>query len=455
MTSKSITVRDYHTEIPGEIHDGAWYFPTCYSTNANGKQIEWTVYVRAIKMTDPTMPLADITEDMFLPITPDLFDNKPLPPNVFGYIRVNSCLSGGKVRAIVPNIVKTGKGLKTKAATNTFCQAMRDALGLYNKQLSKSHSLQEGGNNTSSDSTNLTMYPPMLAKIFGDQKKPIEYPVSVQRKYNGIRAVAALNDNSVVIYSRKKKPYFGFEGIRKDIKLLLNTNNSIYLDGELYRHEVPLQIISGIARREVHVTDEQKKVEDTIEFMIYDCFMPDKPTLTYVERRMILETLFANTVVEDSKCKLVETFTADDRDAVITLYKQFLAEGYEGAMVRINRPYEYSYNDSHSKFLLKLKETFDAEYKIINWETGSKGKAANALMIVCETADGKQFNVTPAMELAERNALVKKMNVIEPNGKTFFENIYLGKRLIIYFDEKSKDGVPQRARTKMEVRTWD
>jgi hypothetical protein len=99
-----------------------------------------------------------------------------------------------------------------------------------------------------------------------------------------------------------------------------------------------------------------------------------------------------------------------------------------------------------------MKPTYDAEFEIIGWETGEKGKAAEALMIICQTDDGKKFNVTPMGELPDRIALAKKMNTIEENGKTHFENHWRGKRVTIYFDEKSVDGVPQRARTKLEFR---
>jgi hypothetical protein len=78
-------------------------------------------------------------------------------------------------------------------------------------------------------------------------------------------------------------------------------------------------------------------------------------------------------------------------------------------------------------------------------------------MIVCSMPNdpNRRFPVTPAMELPDRIALAKKMALVEDNGKTHFENNYLGRMLIVYFDEKSVDGLPQRARTKMEVRTWD
>jgi hypothetical protein len=108
-----------------------------------------------------------------------------------------------------------------------------------------------------------------------------------------------------------------------------------------------------------------------------------------------------------------------------------------------------------------MKETHDGEYKIIGWETGSRGKAANSLMIVCETKGGKRFNCTPALPIEEREALAAKMSTfdssdqISSDQKNYFERHYLNKMLIVYYDEKSKDDVPQRARTKMEIRNWD
>jgi hypothetical protein len=102
-----------------------------------------------------------------------------------------------------------------------------------------------------------------------------------------------------------------------------------------------------------------------------------------------------------------------------------------------------------------MKPDFDGEYEIIGWTTGRRGKAADAVMINCKTAAGKEFAVTPAMTLEMRRALARKMSEVEPNGKTHFINHWLGRPLIVTFDELSKDDVPQRARTKMVIRTWD
>lgn len=446
MTAKSITIRDYKTEIIGGLDTAkkTWFFPTIKGTNTLGKQIEWTIFVRAVRLPYADFPAANITEEMYVELEP-LLENKPMPADIYGVYEVRSCLSGGKIRVSVPTFVKQGKGLKSKAATNAFCQALRDALGKYNKQLQKSAS-------TTPSEVSVKLYPPMLAQIYRDQKKH-EFPVSVQRKYNGIRACITLDANGdVVIYSRKLKLYFGFDRIRAEAKQIIESlaGQRLYLDGELYRHGMELQLISGMTRR--NNADNPAINEDEMCFYIYDCFS-EQNNLTYLERQAVLVSLFKDK--EYNNCIIADTFVANNEDDVQRLYKEFLAEGYEGAMVRQNKIYDFSYNDRHSKFLLKLKETYDAEYKIIDWMTGTKGKAAKSLMIVCETSDGAKFNVTPAMPIEERETLAAQMNNIEDNGKTFFENTYKDKMVIVEFDEKSIKGVPQRARTKMVLRTWD
>jgi hypothetical protein len=124
-------------------------------------------------------------------------------------------------------------------------------------------------------------------------------------------------------------------------------------------------------------------------------------------------------------------------------------------MVRLDGPYILSTNDYRSPYLFKIKPSLDGEFEVVGWEVGLRGKAAGALMIICKTAEGTQFPVTPAMEISYRMALAEKMSIVEPNGLTHFTNHWLGKMIIVTFDEYSSTMVPQRARTKLEIRTWD
>jgi ATP-dependent DNA ligase len=465
MASKQITIRDYNTQLPGQLLDPlTWSFPQINSINTHGKRTEWRIYVRAYVTNDGVQQFIPLKTAEY-----NLFDNKTTAVGgkaVVGWYKVDSRIGDGEVRTSVPTFVPKGKNLKSSAATTPFCQALRDAFGQHNKQLKKA--VKEA-----QDDVSTVRYPPMLAKVMKVEKVEEELKselVYVQRKYNGVRTVTTLGyldgDSTkpvVIMYSRKGVTYPGFEYIKAELLQILveywESGQKIYLDGEIYKHGVALQDISGSARKEVSETTIK------CDYMIYDCFVPGKE-MKYSERKAILDDLF-DTFTFDY-LKQVPTYTATTMVEITELYNQFLKEGFEGAMIRFNRPYKYSYNDHHSSILLKMKPTLDAEFKIVRWETGTKGKALGALMIVCETQetekDGvkfsrKEFPVTPAMEIPDRIALAKKMSTPDPQpgnpSATYFDTHYKGRPLIVYFDEWSKDRVPQRGRTKMEIRTWD
>ena len=484
MASKSLVIRDYKTQVPGALSEDrkSWLFPQINSVNTHGKRTQWRIFVRAYKAR-PDIQLPNIPDDAFVPIVTDKYDlrdNKTVAVDgvvIHGWYKVDSRVGDGEIRTSVPTFVSKGKNLKSSAATTPFCQALRDAYGQNNKQLKKA--VKEAH-----DDVDPVRYPPMLAQVMDPKKVEAALEseiVYVQRKYNGVRTVTTLGyvvgddgvrTPTVIMYSRRGVTYPGFEYIKKELLEVLveywEAGQKIYLDGEIYKHGARLQDISGISRREVTATDT------TFDYMVYDCFIPGQE-LTYSKRKEILDGMFDTFEFEYSK--QVPTFRAATMGEITTLYQQFLREGFEGAMVRLDRPYKYSYNEHHSSILLKLKPTHDAEFEIVGWEVGTKGKAAGALMIVCKTADtivkvkgendttvdvvkaGITFPVTPAMEIPDRIALAKKMAQPEPTPEnpaaTHFDVNYRGKPLIVYYDEMSKDNVPQRARTKMEIRKWD
>ncbi len=254
----------------------------------------------------------------------------------------------------------------------------------------------------------------------------------------------------------------------------------IYLDGELYKHGVNLQNISGVARR------EKTKQDLDLDYYIFDCFFPGDPqreSLPYAERKEYIDEMielwggYQGSIGKLPNIKFVETFTASSNEEVDVLYKRFLSEGYEGAMVRLNKPYKYSVNDYHSPWLLKMKPEKDAEFKIIGYTKAEKGKSEGALMFTLETADHKQFsiNLSGGSTIKELKELYKKMGepnaTVDPNDvnletsvvsaetkptpettenahQTVFDAKYKGKKLTVYFDDLSADGIPVRARVK-------
>lgn len=434
MASKSVTIRDFRTELPGKLSDAQTYsFDTIKSTNRNKRETFYNIIVRVcVEATDT-----------FLDIDDSYFDSSTeLPAGAYGWVKVLSKIGvDGKIKKSSPTFVRVGKNIGKANQTNAFTQALRDALSKYNKQKAKSAESEF----TVIDGVKL--YPPMLAQVLDSQKSsPFdeEGTLYTQYKLNGVRAVATAHGDGVMMYSRTRKVYPGFDYIKAEVTPVLEkfrtTNGlNVYLDGEVYKHGVDLQIISGTARRELN-NSSQEKTE--LEYHVYDVFVPEQPDMVFSERLKLL-----NEITSGKYLKVVDTYQVDSRDELNEYYADALGDDYEGVMLRRNEPYVYSYNDYHSKSLLKVKPTHDAEYKIIGYTAGTQGKSENALMFELEITDDKKLTINLGMEIDERKRLYNMMSVVEDNGKSHFENNYLGKMLTIYYDELSTDGVPVRSRT--------
>lgn len=257
----------------------------------------------------------------------------------------------------------------------------------------------------------------------------------------------------------------------------------------MYYHGAPLQIISGTVRRKSALAakpidrtitpvaeDFSDLTQHDLSFVMYDLFIVNKGSntsnsLTFDERFAIMRAISRwndarNPAIRLRKISFAETATFVSKpgggvgeraiDYALELYARFLGEHYEGAIFRLNTPYEHSVNGRHSKGLLKMKPVHDAEFTIVGFTLGENGRARGALLFTCEVSPGgARFNVTPTGTVASRIALATEFARVEDNGNTVFENEWLGKPLIVHFDELSPAGVPQRARTDGTLRTYE
>lgn len=471
--------------IPGEIpsDDNITYiFPLIKSTNRSGKTTNWRIIVRIQNNNDD-----------FIPIINDYFNNQ-LPKGFKGWIKVISSIADGEIRATTPDIITTGKNIGKANATNVFTQALKDAHGKYKKQYQKStekptseptgepeiknfiqNIVENPSEQTVDPATKLaselptvnnnTLYPPMLAQKLDNQKKTLDFtnPIFVQRKFNGVRAISTMINNTkypnIIIYSRSRHEYHVFDHIKAELKPFFEFYNKefkgkyevsqLFLDGEIYNHDMNLQEISGLARQMLIKESSSENKIAQLKYYIYDCFVVHNGILcknNFLERNSLLNDLFSRFPGKD--IVHVKTYRVHNMDEINNLYKEFLSEKYEGAMIRLNTPYEFSYNDYHSKQLLKLKPRFDEEFEIIDYSSGIRGKSKGILMFVLKTLANKTFTIKPGgISNDELKQLYDNMSKIEKNNKTIFENKYKGKKITILFDEYSKDNIPVRATT--------
>jgi len=461
MCSKNFSITNFKNELPGVISADkkSYEFPIIYTLNTKNKKLSWQIVV---KISNEQNEFIDIKDEFFN-------NDTDLDKKLTVYTIVLSKQEDSyKYNKKTPTITTTGKNIGKKNQTNRFTQALRDALSKYNIQKNKQHddeiiynvvNNETELNNLLTEIDNITQtnnvvedekedekdrndnkrYPPMLMKLM-DEKNKINFKdgnVWIQRKLNGVRMVAKLGKN-IELYSRNMKTYGGFSKIRNELKeISMKIDRNIYLDGEAYLHGLNLQDISGLARKE-----EEHPGQTELEYLIFDCFIPEEPDMKYDDRKELLHRIF-----NDKKYKYikeVESIKVNSDIEINKNYKKFLDEKYEGAVVRKGwLPYKYSYNGYHSTNLLKMKLTMDAEFEIIGYTEGKNGKAKGAVMFILQTKEGKEFPVTPGITLEER---YKIYNEFEKN-KAMFESDYKGKYMTILFDEYSKDGIPLRART--------
>ena len=443
----------------------AFEFPTLAYHGAGGRRL-WTVRVRLIQ------------KGGYAAITPEMLAPGADGVGLVAEISVESLQEHGKVRDVVPTYVRAGKSAGRKNATNPLTQALRDALGLYNKQRRRTGLAATPEGPPPGGVGEAPLQPlPMLLKAYGASREAVLTPedfregVTVQRKLNGVHFVVyRAADGRAVAYSRTGALYPLQDPLAAELAAALaaagppGPDGFPHLDGELYRHGKSLSWISGQARRA-----GDKETAD-LEFHVFDVFFPQGKAagrdMASRDRQAFLSALFARFAgPETSHLARVENFPAADLGAVQALAAQFVREGYEGAVARKDSAgYRYGAGGYRTPHVLKFKPKHDAEFTVVGFTQGTRGRDVGAVVWVCEVprpvdpAD-KTFNVVPKdLTYQERYALYTCLGqaVETPQGaSTRFARDIAGLPLTVEYAELSaKTGKPLQAKA-LAFRTYE
>ena len=283
MASNSINVPDTWVALleggtfPGGFSDDGtvFTFPVVESLTTRGSKIYWRVEVQ-LRMAQPGHTTTSPGQPTFslIPFNRKEYLGQPatqLLPGVEGVIISNSWHEGGELRkGVVPTIVTAGKNIGKKNATNVITQAMRNALGLYNKHLKGGgHAFAAAGTAAAGAAPDSEAVPgaaaagaaaagaaaagaaaagasrrpfPMLVKKIGataDANLTLETfrtGVTLQRKLNGVRMVAySLQDaassdpaRGVCFYSRTGGEYQGMDNLRRQVGQMLGVADAAW-----------------------------------------------------------------------------------------------------------------------------------------------------------------------------------------------------------------------------------
>ena len=461
----------YDGIIPGKFIENRkiFQFPILEYIGTNKAIHQWQIEIKALQYTNIT------TE---IPITDEMLKNT-LPVNIHASISVTAGQKDGKIRDSVPTYILCGKNIGKKNETNAITQAFRDALGIYNKQLKKvtnaamANTKIEKPKNTEIEKLKNTKItnkvkeikilepPPMLVKNIKDaplNDQDFIDGVTVQRKLNGVHYIIYKSEefitNKIIRYSRngihypeESSPQISVE-MEEFIKHIPNLSKYIsaenmkyyenaipYFAGELYKHGLPLNKISGQARNTHLSTD------NLLEYHIFDIFFPIAiaagHNMISKYRQQILTDTF-NSIHKLNYIKQIENFKVISNDEMYKLFDKFINEKYEGAIARKdNAEYRYSINNYHSSNIVKIKPIFDNEFPIVGFTQGEKGKDKGALIWICGVLN-LQFHAVPKQTYKARYELYTRLS----NDPKLFENYYKGKPLTIQYAELSTKGIP-------------
>ncbi len=247
-------------------------------------------------------------------------------------------------------------------------------------------------------------------------------------------------------YSRGLENFSPQDHIFAELYPSLEKRPGLHVTGELWVKGMHLQDLAGSARREKDPKGTSKRAEAIKqEFHIFDVFYIDQPEMPFEERYALIEELFdemSSRLDQIQWCHIVQAYTADDRKQLDALYKSFIDEKYEGAVLRnMDSPYEVGVDKAKRSYqTLKLKPREDEEYEIAGFKEGDKGKDKGAIVWICKTDAGYEFNVTPNWKYDVRYAAFNALT----KDKKYFDKHIKGQMATIESSEKSKDGVPQQ-----------
>lgn len=265
-------------------------------------------------------------------------------------------------------------------ATTGAEQALKEAKALWKKK--KDSGCFEDIN----DIDTMIFTEPMLAKKYEDYADEIVFPVYSQPKLDGIRCVARKDG----LWSRNGKKFVSVPHIEDALKPVFELHPNLVLDGELYcdKFSNDFNAICSLVKKTKPTDQDLKDSAASIQYWVYDVVETSK---TFINRFLMLMKIINDEVYNspyENYIRHVPTDVINNTDHLDNLYEQYINEGYEGQMVRLDKPYE----NKRSKSLLKRKEFQDKEYVILDIIEGEGNRSGGAGAMVFQNEEGVRFN---------------------------------------------------------------
>ena len=257
----------------------------------------------------------------------------------------------------------------------------------------------------------------MLAHPYG--KKEFNVDSFIQPKLDGVRCYITKDG----AFSRNHKEFKTVDHIKDAFKPLFRTNPNLVVDGELYNHQFKdnFNKIISLVRKQKPNAQEIDEATRYIQFHWYDYYSEMHNYPFKIRNEIIkiqIDELRSRHIVE------VSTQQVSLIEEAKLLHEDFLKQGYEGSIVRLNKPYEQkrSYN------LQKFKDFQDSEAKITGWVEGQGKRTGTIGKFLAIDSNGISFG----MPIMDDYKIMEKMYDIA--------DWYIGKTATFTYFQKTPSG---------------
>ena len=237
----------------------------------------------------------------------------------------------------------------------------------------------------------------MLANSGDKNPKRIKGQCIIEYKYDGVRCIAIVKNQTCTIYSRNGKVLSNFPHIEN--ALITRQNEGMVFDGEIMSEDFQT-LMKQVNRKEGAQTEDAFLA--LFDVIPLDEFEAGVGTVSQVDRKLALQE-YANV---HPAIKVVDYWqldfeTDEGKELFADLNKQAIEKGYEGVMIK---PIDGIYECKRTYAWLKMKPYIEVTLTVVDLEEGT-GKNEGLLgALVCEgTDEGKNFSVKVGSGLTDDN----------------------------------------------------